>query len=97
MIRDRDYDGPSRDEPLPIELHNTLYAVRGEPVDGLADPVGLRSWLTALGDRLPVAVESVRRRAAIPLFPVIVRNCLVPCSHPSAGGGSQTFANEPLR
>jgi predicted RNA-binding Zn ribbon-like protein len=62
VICDSDYQGPIRDEPLPIELHNTLYAVRGEPVDGLADPSGLRAWLSALGDRLPVAVESVDGR-----------------------------------
>lgn len=62
MIRDSDYQGPIRDEPLPIELHNTLYAVRGEPLDGLADPPGLRAWLSALGDGLPVAVESVDGR-----------------------------------
>jgi predicted RNA-binding Zn ribbon-like protein len=59
VTRDSDYQGPIRDEPLPIELHNTLYAVRGEPIDGLAYPPALRSWLTALGDRLPVAAEEV--------------------------------------
>jgi predicted RNA-binding Zn ribbon-like protein len=48
------YPGPLRREPLPVELHNTLYAVRGRTVDGLADASGLRSWLAALGDRLPV-------------------------------------------
>jgi len=62
VIRDSDYQGPIRDEPLPIELHNTLYAVRGEPIDGLAYPPALRSWLTALGDRLPVAAEEVDAR-----------------------------------
>jgi predicted RNA-binding Zn ribbon-like protein len=59
VIRESDYQGPIRDEPLPIELHNTLYAVHGEQVDGLADTAGLRAWLTALGDGLPVAAEEV--------------------------------------
>jgi predicted RNA-binding Zn ribbon-like protein len=49
-----EYPGPLRGDPLPVELHNTLYAVRGRTVDGLADASGLRSWLAALGDRLPV-------------------------------------------
>src|SRR4051794_19985569 len=47
------YPGPLRDEPLAIELHNTLYAVGGEIVDGLdgwAEP-----WLAGLADRLPAA------------------------------------------
>jgi predicted RNA-binding Zn ribbon-like protein len=48
------YPGPLRRDPLPVELHNTLYAVRGRTVDGLADASGLRSWLAGLGDRLPV-------------------------------------------
>jgi predicted RNA-binding Zn ribbon-like protein len=50
----RRYEGPIRGEPLPIELHNTLYALRGRAVDGLAESSGLRAWLTALADRLPV-------------------------------------------
>src|SRR5215212_9504091 len=48
------YAGPLRDEPLPVELHNTLWAIRGRSVDGLADAAGLRAWLAALGPRLPV-------------------------------------------
>jgi predicted RNA-binding Zn ribbon-like protein len=47
------YVGPVRSEPLPVELHNTLYAVRGQLVDGLGDEDGLRMWLAALGDRIP--------------------------------------------
>ena len=62
MIGDTDYQGPIRDEPLPIELHNTLYAVHGEHIDGLADTAGLRAWLTALRDRVPVAPETVDER-----------------------------------
>jgi predicted RNA-binding Zn ribbon-like protein len=49
------YEGPLRDEPLPIELHNTLYAVRGEAIDGIADATGLGAWVAAVGDRLPFA------------------------------------------
>ena len=48
------YTGPIRAEPLPIELHNTLFADGGRVVDGLADSRGLHAWLAALGDRLPV-------------------------------------------
>ena len=48
------YRGPVLGEPLPIELHNTRYAVRGGAVDGLADVAGLRAWLAAIADRLPV-------------------------------------------
>jgi len=53
------YVGPVRGEPLPIELHNTVYAVRGEVTDGLGDASGLRAWLAALGSRLPVAAGTV--------------------------------------
>ena len=62
VIRDADYEGPIRDEPLPIELHNTLYAARGEHIDGLADTAGMGAWLTALGERLPVAAGKVDAR-----------------------------------
>ena len=47
------YRGPLRDEPLAIELHNTLYARQGESIDGLAEPASATAWLHALGDRLP--------------------------------------------
>jgi predicted RNA-binding Zn ribbon-like protein len=47
------YPGPVGHEPLALELHNTVYALRGERIDGLATPDGLRAWLDALGDRLP--------------------------------------------
>ena len=55
----RTYPGPIRDEPLAVELHNTLYAGRGGPTDGLAGAAGLRAWLAALADRLPVAPGAV--------------------------------------
>jgi len=53
------YEGPVLGEPLPVELHNTLYAVRGRRVDGLAGPAGLHAWLGALADRLPVKAGAV--------------------------------------
>jgi predicted RNA-binding Zn ribbon-like protein len=49
------YPGPLRDEPLALELRNTLYAVRGELVDGLEHSDGLAAWLAAIGERLPAA------------------------------------------
>jgi predicted RNA-binding Zn ribbon-like protein len=47
------YAGPLQDEPLAIELHNTLYACAGKLVDGLATEASARAWLDALADRLP--------------------------------------------
>ena len=46
------YDGPLRDEPLAIELHNTIYATRDGGVDALADPATTRAWLEAIAPRL---------------------------------------------
>jgi predicted RNA-binding Zn ribbon-like protein len=63
------YSGPLRDEPLAIELHNTLYIAGGVKTDGLANP---RAWLEAIADRLPPgtgarpsARELVALRAAV--------------------------------
>ena len=53
------YPGPLRGAPLSVELHNTLYAVGGRPVDGLADAAGLRSWLSAIDAQLPLAATFV--------------------------------------
>jgi predicted RNA-binding Zn ribbon-like protein len=47
------YTGPVREEPLAVELHNTLYASGGKAVDGLASEASTRAWLDALVDRLP--------------------------------------------
>jgi predicted RNA-binding Zn ribbon-like protein len=47
------YSGPLRDEPLAIELHNTVYAAGGEVVDGLAQPASARAWLDQMAGRLP--------------------------------------------
>jgi len=43
------YAGPLRDEPLAIELHNTIYARDGARRDGLAQA----GWLDAVAGRLP--------------------------------------------
>jgi predicted RNA-binding Zn ribbon-like protein len=51
------YQGPLRDEPLAMELHNTLFAVRGELIDGLESPEALGAWLAAIADRLPRAAR----------------------------------------
>src|SRR2546423_14932197 len=48
-----------RDEPLAVELHNTIYASSGEIVDALADGDGLAAWLRAERRRLPVAAKAV--------------------------------------
>jgi len=53
------YPGPLRGAPLSVELHNTLYAVGGQPVDGLADAEGLRRWLSAIEAQLPLSAASV--------------------------------------
>ncbi|WP_350276397.1 CGNR zinc finger domain-containing protein [Kribbella sp. HUAS MG21] len=44
---------PLLGEPLPIELANTAYAVRGEPREGLDTVEALADWLEANNDRLP--------------------------------------------
>jgi predicted RNA-binding Zn ribbon-like protein len=53
------YQGPLRHEPLAIELHNTLYADRGERFDGLETAGGLMAWLAAISDRLPEGTRDV--------------------------------------
>jgi predicted RNA-binding Zn ribbon-like protein len=49
------YAGPLRDEPLAVELHNTIYAAGGIGVDAFADARQTAAWLAALGSRLPLA------------------------------------------
>lgn len=54
------YPGPLREQPLPIELHNTLYATtRGERCDGIGDPAGLRAWLAGVASDLPAPAQAV--------------------------------------
>ncbi|HEY4098656.1 MAG TPA: ABATE domain-containing protein [Baekduia sp.] len=50
----RTYAGPLMNERAAIELHNTLHAVAGEPVDGLADPASAEAFVTAVAPRLAV-------------------------------------------
>src|SRR5262245_53860414 len=47
------YAGPLRDEPIAIELHNTINAVGGTVIDGLVDAASTQAWLEGLAPRLP--------------------------------------------
>jgi predicted RNA-binding Zn ribbon-like protein len=49
------YAGPLRDEPLAVELYNTVYAAAGAALDGLATVSSAHAWLTGLESRLPLA------------------------------------------
>ncbi len=51
------YTGPLRDEPLAIELHNTIYASKGGHVDALAGSATARAWLRAIEPRLDAAAH----------------------------------------
>jgi predicted RNA-binding Zn ribbon-like protein len=59
------YPGPLRDEPLAIELHNTVYAANGTAIDGLADAAGAAAWLDALDARLPEEGDTGRARPSL--------------------------------
>jgi predicted RNA-binding Zn ribbon-like protein len=59
------YPGPLRDQPLAIELNNTIYAANGVVVDGLADARAAAAWFDALGERLPDGGSVRRRRPAL--------------------------------
>jgi predicted RNA-binding Zn ribbon-like protein len=59
------YAGPLRDEPLAIELHNTIYAANGVGIDGLSDSAGATAWLDALEARLPQGGSARRRLPAL--------------------------------
>lgn len=48
---------PLLGEPLPIELGNTAYAVRGRPQDGLQIPEHLAAWLRDTRARLPLPLS----------------------------------------
>ncbi len=58
------YAGPLRDEPLAIELHNTIYAANATAIDGLADSANAAAWIDALADRLPEGGSTPRRPPA---------------------------------
>lgn len=47
------YPGPLDDEPIAVELHNTIYAVTGTVVDGLEDAGAARAWIERIAERLP--------------------------------------------
>jgi predicted RNA-binding Zn ribbon-like protein len=51
------YAGPVRDEPLAVELHNTIYVAHGAVADGLAGEASLAAWLRAVADRLPAGAR----------------------------------------
>jgi predicted RNA-binding Zn ribbon-like protein len=53
------YGGPLRDEPIAVELHNTIYVAGGELVDGLGDRATCDAWLAGLADRLPEGGKGV--------------------------------------
>ena len=62
------YAGPLRDEPIAIELHNTVYAAGGAVVDGLADPASVeglarRSRAAPARRRRPLRTMADRPRA----------------------------------
>jgi predicted RNA-binding Zn ribbon-like protein len=70
------YEGPLRDEPVAIELHNTVYAAGGELRDGLADTASAAAFVRAIAPRLtadglpageegPSAAELVALREAV--------------------------------
>src|SRR4029079_17151279 len=46
------YTGPLRDEPVAIEVHNTVHAAAGEPRDGLADAASAAACVRAIAPRL---------------------------------------------
>src|SRR5436305_5973142 len=67
------YSGPLRDEPIAVELHNTIYATKHGAVDALTDPAQTLGWLEAIAPRLgvlapgawPSADELVALREAV--------------------------------
>jgi predicted RNA-binding Zn ribbon-like protein len=59
-------DAPVRDEPLAVELMNTIWADRAGVHDALATPADARSWLAAVADRFesgPPALDRARLTA----------------------------------
>jgi predicted RNA-binding Zn ribbon-like protein len=59
------YPGPLRNEPLAIELHNTIYAANAMQIDGLAEPASAVAWIDALDERLPDGGSARRRLPAL--------------------------------
>jgi predicted RNA-binding Zn ribbon-like protein len=75
------YAGPLRDEPLAIELHNTLYMAGGQPVDGLEAP---RAWLEAIAPRLPAGAGAWPSARELTELRAAVRSALRPEPDPAA-------------
>jgi predicted RNA-binding Zn ribbon-like protein len=76
------YTGPLRDEPLAIELHNTLYMADGERVDGLEQA---DAWLAGLAGRLPDVPGAGPTAAELAALREPVRAAL----HAAAAGAAQ--------
>jgi predicted RNA-binding Zn ribbon-like protein len=71
------YPGPVGEEPLAVEFHNTLYALRGRGIDGLADPAGAALWVAAMAGRLPeAAIGPAGDMGALDRLRVAVREAL---------------------
>lgn len=75
-----------RDEPLAIELHNTLYADAGQIVDALADERTAAAWLVAVRDRLPAGQGAGPTARQLHALRVAVRDALAK----AASGGTPT-------
>lgn len=48
---------PLLGEPLPLELANTRFAVRGREHDGFQSAADMASWLGRVGERLPAPID----------------------------------------
>jgi predicted RNA-binding Zn ribbon-like protein len=74
-----DTGAPMLGEPLPLELANTAYAVRGRPQDGLRTPEQLVAWLARVRSRLatPLADQDLHAVDAAQLTLVRdLRDCI---------------------
>jgi predicted RNA-binding Zn ribbon-like protein len=71
------YQGPVREEPLAIELYNTIYVSDGIVIDGLAEPISAATWVAALRQRLPSGgVGSEPNQAELTALRDVVRDVL---------------------
>ncbi len=84
------YRGPLRDEPVAVELHNTLYAAGGELLDGLADRASCNAWLTAVDPRLPSGGTGTGPR---PPALIDLRHAVREAIHAVLNGGSPAPAS----
>jgi predicted RNA-binding Zn ribbon-like protein len=82
------YPGPLRDEPIAVELYNTLYSDGGRLVDGLADTPTRQAWIEGIGRRLPAVVARAPSKAELAELRDAVRQsfeAVVAGSHPPRG------------